>query len=241
MNLREASASGAAAAERRLWAWAASVAALVIFGGFAQTFYLKAFFGAPVLPPLLWAHGVVMSLWFILLLVQLRLVAIGRTDLHRRLGTLGAILFVTILVVGVATAIHAARRGVSPAPGVTPLMFMAVPLADMLVFGVLVGAALWNRRHSATHKRLMVLASLAILAPGIARLPVDVIRQGGLPVIFGFTLLAVVACIAVDSVRNRRLHPAFGWGGALVIASVPLRVAVAGTEGWNRFANWLVG
>ena len=114
-------------------------------------------------------------------------------------------------------------------------------LAMMLVFGVLVGSALWNRRHSATHKRLMVLASLAILAPGIARLPVDFIRQGGLPVIFGLTLLAVAACIVVDTVRNRRLHPAFGWGGALVLASVPLRIAIAGTAGWNRFANWLVG
>jgi len=150
-------------------------------------------------------------------------------------------LFATILVVGVVVAIDAARRGVSPAPGVTPLMFMAVPLADMLVFGGLVGTALWNRRRSATHKRLMVLASLAILPPGIARLPVDFIREGGLPVIFGLTLLAVVACIVIDTVRNRRLHPAFGWGGALVVASVPLRVAVAGTEGWNRFASWLVG
>ena len=233
--------SGGAASERRLWAWAAGAAALVIFGGFAQTFYLKAFFDTPALSSLVRAHGVVMSLWVILLLVQLRLVAIGRTDLHRRLGAVGAVLFVTILVVGVATAIDAARRGASPAPGVTPLMFLAVPLADMLVFGVLVGSALWNRRHSATHKRLMVLASLAILAPGIARLPVDFIRQGGLPVIFGLTLLAVAACIVVDTIRNRRLHPAFGWGGALVLASVPLRIAVAGSAGWNRFANWLVG
>jgi hypothetical protein len=237
----KAAGSSAAPPERRLWAWAAGVAALVIFGGFAQTFYFKAVFGTPVLSPLLLAHGVVMSLWFILLLVQLRLVAVGRTDLHRRLGAIGAVLFVTILLVGVATAIEAARRGASPAPGVTPLMFMAVPLADMLVFGVLVGAALWNRRHSATHKRLMVLASLAILAPGIARLPVDFIGQGGLPVVFGLTLLGVAACVAIDSVINRRLHPAFGWGGILVVASVPLRIALAGTEGWNRFASWLVG
>ena len=159
----------------------------------------------------------------------------------RHIALFASLAFATILVVGVATAIDAARRGASPAPGVTPLMFLAVPLADMLVFGVLVGSALWNRRHSATHKRLMVLASLAILAPGIARLPVDFIRQGGLPVIFGLTLLAVAACIVVDTVRNRRLHPAFGWGGGLVLASVPLRIAVAGSAGWNRFANWLVG
>lgn len=215
-------------------------AALIIFAGFAQTFYLKPFFGAPALSPLLWAHGLVMSLWFVLLLVQLRLVAHGRTDLHRRLGAFGALLFVLILVVGAATAIDAGRRGVSPAPGVTPLMFMAVPLVDLLVFGVLVGVALAKRQRSATHKRLMLLASLAILAPGIARLPIGAVAQGGLPVIFGLMLLIVVACVVIDTLRNRRLHPAFGWGGALVVLSVPGRIALAGTEGWQRFASWLV-
>jgi uncharacterized membrane protein YozB (DUF420 family) len=233
-------AAAAVAPERRLWTWVASVAALIIFAGFAQSFYLKPFFAGPALSPLLWAHGLLMSLWYVLLLVQLRLVASGRTSVHRRLGIFGALLAVLILVVGIATAIDAGRRGVRPVPGVTPLMFMAVPLADLLVFGVLVGVALVKRQRSATHKRLMLLASLAILPPAIARLPSDTIAQGGLPVIFGLMLLIMLVCIAIDTVRNRRLHPAFGWGGALVVLSVPARIALAGTDGWNRFAGWLI-
>jgi hypothetical protein len=185
-------------------------------------------------------HGVLMTLWVALLLVQLRLVAIGRTDWHRQLGTFGALLFVAILGVGAATAIAMGRRGFSPATDVTPLMFMAVPAVDLLVFGVLVATALWQRRRSATHKRLMVLATLAILAPAIARLPIDAVRQGGLPVVFGLMALAVIVCVVVDTWRHRRLHPAFGWGGALVLLSVPGRVLLAGTDVWNRFASWLI-
>ena len=35
-----------------LYRWAAIVAALVVFAGFAQTYYLKAWFGTPTLPTL---------------------------------------------------------------------------------------------------------------------------------------------------------------------------------------------
>jgi hypothetical protein len=226
--------------DRRFYSCVATLAALIVFAGFARTFYLKDMFGAPTLPGLLLAHGTVMTLWFVLFIVQLRLVAAGRTDLHRRLGVFGAILVVLILAVGVTTAVDAARRGVTPAPGVTPLMFMAIPLVDLVVFAILVGVALWNRRRSDIHKRLMLLATLSILTPGIARIPLAFTQQGGLPVFFGLTVLFVIICVVVDTVKNRRLHPAFGWGATLVVASVPLRLMLAGTAAWTQFATWLV-
>jgi hypothetical protein len=224
----------------RLHLWAAAIAAFVVFAGFAPTFYLKGLFGAPALSPLLLVHGVVMTLWFVLFIVQAKLVAAGRADLHRRLGVFGAMLFALIVVVALTTAIDAGRRGATPAPGVPALVFMAIPLGDIVVFGSLVGTALWLRRRSDIHKRLMLLATLSILTPAIARLPLDFIRQAGLPLFFGLTVLAVIVCVAADSAKNRRLHPAFGWGGALVIASLPLRVMIAGTPAWTRFATWLV-
>ena len=224
----------------RLHSWAAIVAGLVVFAGFAPSFYLKGMFGAPDLSPLLLLHGVVMTLWFVLFMVQVRLVAAGRTDLHRRVGVFGAVLFTLLVVVALTTAIDAGRRGASPAPGVPALAFMAIPFTDIAVFGVLVGTALWVRRRSDTHKRLMLLATLSILTPAIARIPLDFIRQAGLPMFFGLTVLAVIVCVVVDSVKNRRLHPAFGWGGALVVASLPLRVMMAGTKTWTQFATWLV-
>jgi hypothetical protein len=46
--------------------------------------------------------------------------------------------------------------------------------------------------------------------------------------------------IAVDTVRNRRLHPAFGWGGALWLASVPGRFALGMSEAWAGIAPRLV-
>ena len=222
----------------RFYFWTAIVSSLIIFTGFAQTFYLKGLFSTPVLSNLLLVHGLVMTFWFALFITQTRLVAAGRTDLHRRLGVIGAMWVAVIMVVGMATAIDAVRRGATPVPEVTPLMFMAIPFFDVAVFAALVGVALWYRRRSDMHKRLMLLATLSILAPGVARIPLDFIKQGGLPMIIVLTLLPVIICVAVGTVRNRRLHPAFGWGGAFVIVSWPLRLMVAGTAAWTQFAAW---
>jgi hypothetical protein len=41
-------------------------------------------------------------------------------------------------------------------------------------------------------------------------------------------------------VRNRRLHPAFGWGSLFLFASQPLRILLAFTPAWMEVATWLV-
>jgi uncharacterized membrane protein YozB (DUF420 family) len=232
--------SGGKSASRRFYAWAGALAALIVFAGFAQTFYLKGMFETPPLSGLLMVHGIIMTLWFVLFMVQVRLNAVGRNDLHRRLGVLGAILAGLVMITGIAVAIDSGRRGFSPSPDVPSLVFMVVPLFDIAIFAALVGVALGFRHRSDIHKRLMLLATLSILAAPIARIPLDFIAQGGVPVFFGLMIVFMLACVAVDTVRNRRLHPAFGWGGGMMILSVPLRLVVGGTETWQQFAGWLI-
>lgn len=224
----------------RLYTWFAIIAALVVFSGFARSYFLKDFFGTPALPGLVHFHGLVMSSWFLLLVVQTQLVEAHRVDVHRRLGIGGAVLALVVVVVGVITAISAARRGVSH--GAPPLVFLAIPLGDMLVFSVLVSLGLsFRRRSPASHKRLMLLASLGILNAAFARLPLSLIQSVGPLAFFGLTDLCVLTCVAIDTVRHRRLHPAFGWGAAFIIATHPLRLLLAGTPAWMQFATWLTG
>jgi len=224
--------------ERRLYAWAAAGALLVVFAGFARTYYLKLAFGTPPISVLLHVHGIVMSLWFVLFVVQTRLVATGHTGLHRRLGMFGALLAVAVLVLGSTVAITGARLGHAP-PGPPPLVFLAIPLGDMLVFAILVGAALWFRRRSDVHKRLMLLACVGLLTAPIARIPWAPLQQGGIVAFFLVTLALVAACVVWDSVVHRHLHPAFAWGAALVVLSWPLRLALSQTPQWQDFAGWL--
>ena len=222
---------------RRLYATVALVAALVAFAGFAPTYYLKGLFGTPPLSALVHVHGLVMTLWIALFVAQVSLVGAGRVDLHRRLGIAGAVLALLVIAVGTQTAIEAARLGVSPGP--PPLVFLAIPLGVVVVFAMLVATALYVRKRSDFHKRLMLIATLSLLTPAIARLPG--LHDGGPLVAFGLTDLLLLACVTYDTVKNRRLHPAFIWGGLLLIVSQPLRIALAFTPGWMQFATWLTG
>ncbi|HLR05046.1 MAG TPA: hypothetical protein VK117_04485 [Pyrinomonadaceae bacterium] len=227
--------------DRRLYVWFAVFMPIIVLAGFARSYYLKGFFGFPALPSLLvHLHGIVMTSWVVLFVTQVTLVATGRTRTHQRLGLLGAVLAPLVIVVGVLTAIAGAARGSTPGP--PALQFLAVPLFDMLAFAILVGTALYfRRRRLDIHKRLMLLAAANLLPPAIVRIPLHFIETGGPLVFFGLTDVCLLACVAYDTVKNRRLHPAFLWGTLLIIASQPLRLMLAGTDVWMRFATMLVG
>jgi hypothetical protein len=227
--------------DRRLYTWVAVIIPIIVLIGFARTYYLKGFFNTPAIPSLLvHLHGIVMTSWVVLFVVQVSLVAKRRVRVHQRLGVLGAMLAVLVVVVGALTGIAGAARGSSPGP--PPLQFLVVPLGDILVFAILVGTALWFRhRRLDIHKRLMLLATLSLLAAAIARIPLHFIETGGPLAFYGLTDLCILACVVFDTVKNRRLHSVFLWGTLLIVASQPLRFMLASTDVWLRFATKLVG
>jgi hypothetical protein len=179
-----------------------------------------------------------MTAWVVLFVTQVSLVATRRTKVHQRLGILGGVLAALVVVVGVATALFAAAREAIPGPD--GLRFLIIPLGDMLIFAILISLALYFRRKLDVHKRLMLLAAINILTPAIARIPFDFIINGGPLVFFGLTDLCLLAVVAFDTIKHRRLHPVFLWGSIFLIAMQPLRILIAGTDVWLALASSLV-
>jgi drug/metabolite transporter superfamily protein YnfA len=226
-----------ASSDRRFFLSISIVIALVVFAGFAPTYYLRGYYQTEPLPRVFAVHGAVFSAWVVLFVVQAALVSARRTDIHRKLGVVGGLLAVLMLVMGYQAAIAAARRGFST-PGLPPpLVFLAVPIVDLVVFPALVGSALWYRRNPAAHKRLMLLAMLAVITAAIARLPG--VLPFGPPAFFGLTDLFLLAGIAWDKWTRGRVHPAYIWGGLFLVLSQPLRLVVSGTDTWMKIATWL--
>ncbi len=87
--------------------------------------------------PLVHLHGQ-MTLWFTLFAVQVWLVRAGRIALHRKLGLLGALLAAAVVGIGTLTALTVAKTYI--APGVARLVFLSVPLGDLMGFSVLVSS-----------------------------------------------------------------------------------------------------
>ena len=224
--------------ERMFYIGMALVAALTVFAGFSRTYFLKSYFGAPPLMPLLHLHGLVFTSWIVLLLTQTILVAANRTDIHRRLGIAGGVIAILLIVIGALTAVIRASQGAAPPDGPPPLVFLVIPLFDMLVFSILVGAGFYFRRRPDMHKRLMLLATLSILSAAIARLPFEILKAGA-PAFFGLMDLFILGVLLYDLITRRRIHRATAWGTLLIVGSQPLRLMIGATSAWLTFAAWL--
>jgi hypothetical protein len=222
----------------RFYSSFAIVIAVFLVGAFARTYYLRFLSGLPPLSLTLHLHGIVSTLWIALFIVQTRLIARRRADLHMKLGIVGLILAIAAIVVGVATtALTAAVPHVRPS-GLTSSQFTAVPLASLALFAALVGLALAWRRRSDFHKRFMLLAMISVLGPGVGRIiQLLGIAPVGFYVQTGVVLVLVGWCLAHDWRHHRLVHPVFAYGGAVLVASWPLRMALARSEMWMPVAD----
>jgi hypothetical protein len=227
------------AIERRFYSGMALLFAAVVFVGFARTYYLRSYFGSPELDWIRHAHGVVFSAWLVLLVVQTTLVARRRADLHRRVGVAGVLIALAMIVIGTATALLRARIIDLPPGSPPPLAFLTIPLGDLVVFGTLFALAYRWRRRVDFHKRLMLLATIAILPAAVARLPLTFIQALGPVAFFGLADLLVVVMAAFDWMTIRRIHPATLWGGLFLIISHPLRLIIGTTPLWLGLAEWM--
>jgi hypothetical protein len=174
----------------------------------------------------------------LLLLAQVRLVAARRIDLHRKLGMAGVALAALLVVIGTLTAFQGVVRGVGP-DGIDPRRFLLVPLVSVGLFAVFFVLAIRARRDAQRHKRLMLLATLAMLPPAIARLLI----LFGLPVpaVVVAATLFVVPLVAWDWKTRGNLHPVTLWGALVLVLSLPIRFAILQTDAWLAISNSMVG
>lgn len=193
----------------------------VIVAGFSQT--VPGDFKAPGIPFLLYVHGAVFTLWVALAVAQPALVVAGDIRRHRQLGYLGAGLAAAMVVMALTATVVAIRQHFVPT-SFPPTIFLAMNGLGALFFGALVAAGVVRRREPEWHKRLMVCATGAILAPGLGRaLPMDALGPGAPLVMFGVNDLILLIGPAADLMIRRRVHPAYLWGvGAVLVMELAI-------------------
>jgi len=226
---------------RRFYVAMALTIAVIVLIGFAPSFYLKDFIHAP--PPLsdlTRLHGFVFTSWLALFIAQTSLVASNRTDLHMKLGLAGIVLAALIVVLGTYTGIMGGKLGHAPPGAPPPIPFMAVPLFNIAAFGGFFTAAILNRKHSETHKRLMILAMLQMTEPAFGRIaPMLGLADVNVFVAFGGADLLLLTAMAYDYRTLGRVHPVYLWGGAITLAVQIITFLAVGSSLWLSVATWL--
>ncbi len=156
-----------------------------------------------------------------------------------------------MLVVGVWAATDGLAR-VSPVhhgvPGVPrpldPLGFYIFPLANVVAFAVLIVFAYRARFDSAAHKRLIIVASTALMTAPIARWHLHQFlrtREFGVGAVMAERLsyIFILLLIAYDLWATRRVHRATLWAGAFLIGLQQFALHFGRTSLWHAFAGWV--
>jgi hypothetical protein len=211
-----------------------------VFVGFAHSYYLAGAFKAPLPNLLVHIHGVVFSCWIVLLIVQTSLVAVGRVDLHRRLGLLGFGLACLVVVLGLFVATDSEVRHFAPGQaGAGIRAFFTVPLSTMVAFSTLIYFAFRNRFNSAAHKRLILIATIAILDAAFERWPVHAAWWGERSAALVCTVPLLLLIMAYDFWSSGKVHRATIWGSVLVVVLQQVRDPIGHSAPWQAFATWV--
>ena len=212
-----------------------TMAALIlatVFAGFARTYYLAGVFSAPLPSPIIHVHGAVFSTWILLLIAQTSLVTAGHVDLHRRLGVAGFALACIMFILGVLAGADGLRRGI----GRDPLAFYILSVQDMFLFPTLVYFAFRARTNPPEHKRLILLATIAIIPAAIARWPWDFVHRKP-PIAYGLSYIFLALLVAYDLWSSRRIHRSTLWASAFIITIHAISDPIARTATWHSFAR----
>ncbi|RZI97730.1 MAG: hypothetical protein EOP39_27770 [Rubrivivax sp.] len=207
---------------------AAALMTLIVFLGFLPSFYFRFQFRTTALPAYLIVHGLVMTAWQLLFLAQTILVARSRTDLHRRLGFVGAGLAALVVVVGMYATLN--QPALYAAAGIE----LPFPIEDLVIgnifgfflFGGLVAAAIMLRRNSAWHRRLIYWACIVTMGPALtSSRSLGSIIGPYFPMTFppevALVWIAWIALLLHDWRSTRGFHPATIIGGMLILFVSP--------------------
>ena len=198
------------AARSSFFFWLSVLLLSFLLLGFAPTLYLRAFTDPEPIPAYLHVHGIVLTSWYVWLVIQTSMVRTGRTATHRRLGVIGAVIGAAVVFAGPMATIGVVGRlraaGVDWDTDMSVLRELGVQGVPMLQFRVAsrLGQLREHRRVRGTGRRRHPPAAHTAGAQAADRARVDCDR--------GACARAYLALARVRR-RGRAVHTA-GAGGA---------------------------
>lgn len=231
-----------AAAPRRLYVGLALLAIAIAFVGFWRTYFGPLLAGVVDRPAIIHFHAIVYVGWLAIFLTQVALAATGRIAAHMRLGRIAIGYGVLVIAVGLLATfgmfVLRVRAGeVAEAQG-----RLAGPLLDMLVFAPMFAAAIYYRRRPELHKRLMIVATTALLIAAAGRIPFPADLRG--PLVHLVWTLPILVAMAHDYWRQRQVHAVYVLGLVVLVLEGPItRGLIRRSEEWAdftaRLAAWV--
>jgi hypothetical protein len=221
--------------------WITVVMAAFVFSGFGLT-YLHPMASGTLgpLPPAIHVHGVFYFGWMILLIVQSLLVNVRNVQLHRSVGTFGIVIATGMLIFGAVITILFARS-VRANPPADYYFLMYLSVVALISFGTLFCLAIRNTRKPASHRPLILFATINLLPPGINRLYMVSFGLSEAPLLATFlTMDALALAVLIHDWRTNGKIGAAAWtGAAFVLVPQLLCVPIANSAAFVSLTGML--
>jgi hypothetical protein len=210
--------------------------AVTVIYGFSHTIDHNLIHASPVRPWLLYLHGAIFSSWVVFFILQSALIRTHNVRIHRTLGWFGVALGITILILGVSTAITMAHFNTFQLHQTGAAQFIAVPLWDILCFTIAFALAIHWRRKPEFHRRLILIASCVLTAAAFGRFPESILPFKYFYV--GVDLLIFLGVLRDLSV-NKRVHPVYLYAlPALIFGqTIVTNAALTPSPHWQKIAD----
>jgi hypothetical protein len=133
-----------------------------------------------------------------------------------------------MVIVGLLITANTLAQHRAP-PFFTPAFFLALDWTNIAVFAGLVLAGIANRRRTDWHRRLMLCATVSLIAPAWGRI---LIWQNAMTLwsLVAALLAYIIVAMIADRLIRGRVHPAYFWGFGAIVAwgvSIELLTRVA--------------
>ena len=228
--------------DNRFFGIFALVITIVVFGGFALNWTNNPNNIARIS---LWTglHGAMSAAWYVLLLNQIRLSAVGNYANHKTIGTLSVILVIGILITGPVMAVEFYQRmagfgvfGVDDAQArLRAGSFLGGAFLQWTLFAVLYVLGVLSVKQPAHHKRFMIAAAIQMMPEGLNR-AVHLLALPGYSM-FVIMFMVYATLMMYDWKTTKRLHGSTLFSFALFCL---LALAMHTVFKWQAWADWIV-
>lgn len=188
-------------------------------------------------------HGIISTLWLVLLVAQAGLVRALRMPQHRTLGKLSYVLM-PLMVLSGAWVLHLMLAGETRLPPPVASMLGFVDFGTLIFLLLAYGFAIRHRHDVQVHARWMVTTMLVVLPPALTRLAFVVNSEAPLPVAIGFAFVTpafVAAVLAVQDWRSGRLRAAYPAAFIYLLGTYLSLGAVGEWSLWQSIAAVIAG
>lgn len=209
----------------------------IVLIGFGRSYFVPLLRGTSAFPAVIHVHALVFLGWMALMMTQVIVAARGNIRLHRRIGQWGIAYGCVVIIMGVTVAL--ANAVIKVNTGIWTFDKAAaslVNLGDMVSFAAWFGAAIWYRARPEIHKRLMVVATVALLFAALARW--TFIGSGLARA--AIWLSPIFIGMVCDWRTHRRVHPVYIFG-SITLFAFALRLLASNSEAWLTIARPILG